>query len=128
MCLLVRNLQNTLPQILAFQHTQKAINGVIHTRGDVVDRLETPVGDPFGDVVVTLRSPASDVGVEHDEALVSESLADDGTVVLETVGGAGAAVVIGGDGPACYNAAEVFHLDRHSRLEGSTGASESCRV
>ena len=39
----IRNLQNTLPQILALQHAQKPLNGIVHPFRKVIFNLEAAI-------------------------------------------------------------------------------------
>lgn len=90
----IRNLQNTLAQVIAFEHAEKAIDGVVDAVGDVIDGLETAVKDPARHVVVSLLGPLSDVGVENQEALPLDPPAHDLRVVLYSVGRVGRGRVV----------------------------------
>lgn len=106
----LRNLQNALPEVLTLEHAQEAVDGIIDTVGDVVDALETAVGDPLADVLVALFPPADDVGVEDQEALPAKAAAHDLRVVLDPVVVRRRLVVVRRDGAARHDPPEVVHV------------------
>lgn len=60
----VLNEHETLPQILTLQHAQETLNRIVHALSNMIDRLEAPVLDPLGDVLVTRLAVPHDVRIE----------------------------------------------------------------
>jgi hypothetical protein len=97
----ILNLQNTLPQIVALQHPQKAIHGIIHPLSNVINGLEAPVLDPFRDILVTSCAVFDDVGIEDEEALPFDATHDQHGIVFHAVRFGGGGVVVLRNGAAC---------------------------
>ena len=96
----IRNLQDALPQVLALEHTQKALNRIIHTFCDMVDALQTPFSNPLAHVLVSGFRVRHDVGVEHNEAFPSDPSSYQLRVVLDALAFAWLVVVLG-DAATC---------------------------
>ena len=112
----IGDLQNTLPEILSLEHTQKPLDGIINSIGNVVDALEAAVRDPLADVLVTLLHPPPDIGIVDQEALPAEPAAHDQTVVLDAVVVVGGLVVVRRDRAARHDAPELVHV-RERRVQ-----------
>jgi hypothetical protein len=61
----IRNLQDTLPQVLALEHSQETLNRIVHAFGNMVDALEASFSNPFAHVLVSGFRVRHDVGIEH---------------------------------------------------------------
>ena len=83
--LCILDLQDTLPQILALQHSQEPINRIVHTLRDMINTLETAVLDPFGDVLVAVLAVFGDIRVVDEETSPGETLPDHSRVVGDPV-------------------------------------------
>ena len=96
----IRNLQDTLPEVLALEHSQEALNRIIHTFCDMVDALQASFSNPLAHILVSGFRVRHDVGVEHYEAFPSDPSAYQLRVVLDALAFAWLVVVLG-DAATC---------------------------
>lgn len=67
------DLQDTLPQVLALEHTQKSVDRIVHSIRDMIIGLETAIRNPLGDILIPRLMVLHDVRIIHQETLPLQS-------------------------------------------------------
>ena len=80
----VRDLQDTLPQIIPPQHPEKTINSILHAHRHMIDALQGSLRNPLRHILVPSLLVLNNVGVEDKKSLPAQTPTHHLAVVLDS--------------------------------------------